>query len=70
MILVFMLTFLLTTAGYGVLIWFGCRRIAAHFRENPAAGRAIFEHVVLPLFKKQASGDSSEDNDLVTNGVE
>jgi hypothetical protein len=50
MILFFIVfTFLVTSGLYGVLLWLGCRKLAAHLRDNPAGREAVAEHVVMPL---------------------
>ncbi len=53
MLLIF-LTFLLTTAGYGALLWWACRRISRHLRGNPEAVKAVTEHVLIPLLGRRA----------------
>jgi hypothetical protein len=48
------ITFVLTLAGVGVLVFFAGRHLAATVRRHPEARRAIAEfaeHVVLPLFE-------------------
>lgn len=37
-------------ATVGVLVWFGCQRVALHLRGNPDATKAVVEHVLIPLF--------------------
>jgi len=41
----------LVMAGIG--IWKAFSQIAAHVQEQPEAGKAIFEHVFLPLFGRK-----------------
>ena len=53
MILVIM-TFILTTGVYACLMWLACRRVAHHLRGNPEAVKAVTEHVLLPLLRRQA----------------
>jgi hypothetical protein len=50
------LTFLFTTALYGGLLWLGGRRVAAHLRGNPAAARAVSDHLLLPLLRGKPRG--------------
>lgn len=40
-------------ATVGVLVWFGCQRVAAHLRGNPDATKAVVEHVLIPLFGRK-----------------
>lgn len=47
------LTFLVVTSGLGVLLWFGFHRIAMHLRGNREVTRAVFEHVLIPLFGRK-----------------
>ena len=52
-------TFLVTTALFGVLLWFACRRVVAHLQKHPAGRQAFTEHILAPLFGRGA--DSKED---------
>ena len=52
MILV-LLSFLLTTAGYGFLVWLAVRRVVEHLRECPEGVAALSEHLLLPVFGKR-----------------
>lgn len=47
--LLIILTFLLTTALYGFLLWWACRRISRHLQGNPEGVKAVTDHVLLPL---------------------
>jgi hypothetical protein len=40
-------------ATVGVLVWFGCQRVALHLRGNPDATKAVVEHVLIPLFGRK-----------------
>ena len=40
-------------ATVGVLLWFGCQRVAVHLRGNPDATKAVVEHVLIPLFGRK-----------------
>jgi hypothetical protein len=40
-------------ATVGVLVWFGCQRVAVHLRGNPDATKAVVEHVLIPLFGRK-----------------
>lgn len=41
-------------ATVGVLVWFGCQRVAVHLRGNPDATKAVVEHVLIPLFGRKS----------------
>lgn len=43
------LTLLALDAGIGVLVWLGWRRVAAHLRKNPEAGKLLAQHVLAPM---------------------
>lgn len=47
------LTFVVMTATFAVLLWFGFHRVALHLRGNPDATRAVVEHVLIPLFGRK-----------------
>jgi len=53
MFLIFM-TFILTTALYGCLLFLACRRVARHLQGNQDAVKAVTEHVLLPMLGRQA----------------
>jgi hypothetical protein len=55
MFLVF-LTFLLTTAAYGILLWLACRRVSRHLQGNAEAVKAVTDHVLIPLLGRRAEG--------------
>jgi len=59
MFLIF-LTFLLTTAGYGALLWLACRRIMRHLKDNPEAVKAVTEHVLIPLLGRRPEDERDE----------
>jgi hypothetical protein len=52
MLLIF-LTFLVTTAFYGGLLFLVCRRVAMHLQGNADAVKAVTEHVLLPVLGRQ-----------------
>lgn len=47
------LTFALTTALYGFLLWLAGRRVAKHLQGNAEAVKAVTEHVLLPILGRQ-----------------
>ena len=53
MIIVFVTFILLTTIGYGVLVWFCLRRVTAHLQDNPDATRAVVDHVLIPILGRR-----------------
>jgi hypothetical protein len=55
MLLILLLTFLLTTALYGVLLWLVCCRVLRHLQGNAEAVKAVTDHVFIPLLGKQAA---------------
>jgi hypothetical protein len=59
MFLVF-LTFLLTTALYGVLLWLACRRISRHLHGNAEGVRAVTDHVLIPLFSRRPDSGNEQ----------
>ena len=56
------LMFLLTTGGYGFLLWLACRRIMEHLKGDPQATEAFTRHVLVPLFgrRKEAAPDDGQ----------
>jgi len=52
------LTFLLTTALYGFLLWLACRRISRHLQGNPEGVKAVTDHVLIPLLGRQPDEES------------
>lgn len=50
--LTILLTFLMTTLAWLVLLGFGLRRLAFHLKGNEAAMQAVTQHVLLPLIGK------------------
>jgi hypothetical protein len=52
MILV-LLTFLLTAAGFGFVVWLVVRRIVEHLRNCPAGVAALSEHLFMPVIGKK-----------------
>jgi hypothetical protein len=52
-----LLTFLLTTALYGGLLWLACRRLSRHLQGNPDAVKAVTDHVLIPLLGRRAEGE-------------
>jgi len=55
MLLVF-LTFFLTTALYGFLLWLACRRVIKHLQGNAEGAKAVTDHVLIPLLGRQVEG--------------
>lgn len=47
------LTFLVTTALYGVLLWLACRRVSRHLQGNADAVKAVADHVLIPLLSRR-----------------
>lgn len=56
-----LLTFILTTAGYAVLLWFALRKVMSHLQNNPEAQAAVTKHVVGPLFSSNEPPVAEED---------
>jgi hypothetical protein len=54
------LTFVLTTAVYGLLIWLGCRRVLRRVQGDEAAVKAITEFVLIPLLGRSPEDDDGE----------
>jgi len=54
------LTFLLTTAGYGVLLWLAIRRVFRNLQGNEEAIRAVTQYVLLPLLGRQPDDDHEQ----------
>jgi hypothetical protein len=59
MFLVF-LTFLLTTAVYGALLWLAVRRISRHLQGNAEGVKAVTNHVLIPLLGRRPEGVSEQ----------
>jgi hypothetical protein len=59
MFLVF-LTFLVTTALYGVLLWLAIRRVSRHLQGNAEAIKAVTDHVLIPLLGRRPEGDREQ----------
>ena len=61
-----MLTFIFTVLFFGALVMLGIgiykafALIAAHVRQHPEAGKAIFDHVFMPLFEDSKAPKASE----------
>jgi hypothetical protein len=47
--------FLITTACYGALVYFGWKRVLVHLKGNAEASQAFTEHVLIPLFGRKES---------------
>ncbi|HTU92890.1 MAG TPA: hypothetical protein VMF69_22610 [Gemmataceae bacterium] len=62
MFLIFM-TFLLTTAAYGALLWLACRRVLRHLKGNPEAVKAVTDHVLIPLLGRRPDDDNDPANE-------
>lgn len=63
-----MLVALIGTAG--VLVWFGCQRVAVHLRGNPDATKAVVEHVLIPLFGRKPERDDESATDGTLNAYD
>jgi hypothetical protein len=50
--LLIILTFLLTTAFYAILLYLACRRISRHLQRTPEGVKAVTAHVLLPLLNR------------------
>lgn len=62
MFLVF-LTFLLTTALYGVLLGLAVRRVLRHLQGDEQGIRAVTQYVLLPLLGRQPENESEPEAD-------
>jgi hypothetical protein len=49
-----LLTFILTTAGWGALLALALRRVAMHLKDNPEGVEAISKHVLVPILGRRA----------------
>jgi len=47
------ITFIVTTALYGILAYFALRRVAKHLQGNEAAIKQVSEHVFCPIFGRK-----------------
>ena len=47
------LTFVMTTAIYGILVGLAFRRVLRHLQNNPEGVRAVTDHVLIPLLGRQ-----------------
>ncbi len=56
--LLIILTFLLTTALYGALLWLAVRRILRHLQGNEEAVKAVTDHVLIPLLGRRPEDES------------
>lgn len=54
------LTFLLTTALYGFLLWLAVRRVSRHLQGNAEGVKAVTDHVLIPLLGRQPAGESEQ----------
>lgn len=61
-----MLSFMTTVLFFGALLMLGIgiykafAQVAAHVRRNPEAGKAIFDHIFMPLFEEGKASKASE----------
>lgn len=54
-------TFVMTSLGFGALVWWVGRRIAEHVQQDPDAARCLVDHVLIPIFGRKpedADGES------------
>jgi hypothetical protein len=54
------LTFLLTTAVYGILLYLACRRVFRHLQGNERAIEAVTIHVLLPLLGRRPDDENDQ----------
>jgi hypothetical protein len=54
------LTFLLTTALYGALLFLAFRRVTAHLQGNSEATKNVVEHVLIPLLGRKPEVEEEE----------
>jgi hypothetical protein len=64
--LAIILTFLLTTAAYGVLLWLAVRRVLHHLQGNEEGIKALTRFVLVPLLGRPPV----EDDEQPTNELE
>lgn len=57
------LTFLMTSALYGILAWLAFRKVSRHLQGNPEAIKSFSEHVLLPLLGRDREQDRAADTD-------
>jgi hypothetical protein len=58
--LTIILTFLLTTAFYGVLLYLACRRVSRHLQGNESAIHAVTTHLLLPLLGRRPEDENDQ----------
>ena len=44
----------------GISIYKAFAQVASHVRRNPEAGKAIFDHVFMPLFEERKASNANE----------
>jgi hypothetical protein len=66
-----LVTFLVTTAIYVVLLALALRRVARHCQGNETATRAVTEHVLLPILGREPGQKAAEQKPSAqkTNGT-
>lgn len=52
------LTFVMTTAIYGTLLWLAVRRVSRHLQGNPDGIKAVTDHVLIPLLGRRPDAES------------
>jgi hypothetical protein len=52
-VLIFILTFLGTTALWGFVLWLATRRVVHHLRGNPEGIAALTAHLLVPLLGRR-----------------
>jgi hypothetical protein len=67
MLIVIILTFLLTTALYGALVFFPARRLAVYLQAHPEAVHALSQHLLLPLFGRAPDPPAGPDDAVPTD---
>ncbi len=55
-----LITFVLTTAAWGVAAAFLLRRVAVHLKENPEGVETVSRHVLLPIFSRRNEPKKAE----------
>lgn len=58
--LLIILTFLLTTALYGTLLYLACRRLSRHLQGNPDGVKAVTDHVLIPLLGRRPDSEGEQ----------
>ncbi len=54
------LTFLITTAFYGFLLWLAVRRVSRHLQDNIEGVKAVTDHVIIPLLGRRPNDERDQ----------